>query len=97
MAGLFLTPPVWLRRSSLGIGFIGAGLIFVSENRVQGLTTAATVLARNSNWHGLRSGPVAAGTRGHIRLFCGGVYLSSFNAFPSRKAESNRTGPRFGA
>ena len=26
-----------------GIGFIGAGLIFVQENRVQGLTTAATV------------------------------------------------------
>lgn len=26
-----------------GIGFIGAGLIFVEENRVKGLTTAATV------------------------------------------------------
>lgn len=26
-----------------GIGFIGAGLIFVREDRVQGLTTAATV------------------------------------------------------
>lgn len=26
-----------------GIGFIGAGIIFVSENRVRGLTTAATV------------------------------------------------------
>jgi putative Mg2+ transporter-C (MgtC) family protein len=26
-----------------GIGFIGAGLIFVKEDRVQGLTTAATV------------------------------------------------------
>ncbi|MGD0938544.1 MAG: MgtC/SapB family protein [Terracidiphilus sp.] len=26
-----------------GIGFIGAGIIFVSDNRVRGLTTAATV------------------------------------------------------
>jgi putative Mg2+ transporter-C (MgtC) family protein len=26
-----------------GIGFIGAGIIFVTENRVRGLTTAATV------------------------------------------------------
>lgn len=26
-----------------GIGFIGAGIIFVREDRVQGLTTAATV------------------------------------------------------
>ena len=30
-------------RAVTGIGFIGAGLIFVRQDRVQGLTTAATV------------------------------------------------------
>jgi hypothetical protein len=73
-----------------GIGFIGAGLIFLREDRVQGLTTAATVSLVTAI--GIACAAVAARTRWNIRLFYCGVCLSPLAAFPPWHADAHRTG-----
>lgn len=52
---------------AMGIGFLGGGMIFVSDNRVQGLTTAASI------WATAAMG-IAAGLA-HYRLAVGATLL----------------------
>ena len=39
--GVILNPLLVIQAAAIGIGFIGAGVVFVREDRIEGLTTAA--------------------------------------------------------
>ena len=51
-----------------GIGFLGAGVIFVRSDVVKGLTTAATIWLTTRHRHGVWCRTAVAGARGDGRL-----------------------------
>jgi putative Mg2+ transporter-C (MgtC) family protein len=60
-----------------GIGFLGAGIIFRDDNRVKGLTTAATVWAVSALGMCLGSGHYDIALIGFIFIFASLLFLSS--------------------
>ncbi|GAB3757665.1 MgtC/SapB family protein [Spirosoma pomorum] len=61
-----------------GIGFLGAGIIFREDNRVKGLTTAATVWAVSALGMCIGSGHYDIALVGFLFIFASLLFLSSF-------------------
>ena len=78
-----------------GIGFIGAGIIFVRGDRVQGLTTAATVWLATAIGMACAAGLVLLAFAGTIAYFVVAVvfpfFLRLLPSKPTSTEESTRT------
>jgi putative Mg2+ transporter-C (MgtC) family protein len=78
-----------------GIGFIGAGLIFVREDRVQGLTTAATVWLVTAIGMACAAGLLLLALAATMAYFIVAFAFPPYCVyFPARRCPSNRSGDR---
>ena len=79
-----------------GIGSIGSGLIFVREDRVQGLTTAATVCLVTAIGMACAAGLLVLALGAALAYFIV-AFVFPLSALSSRRADAHRTGQGFGA
>lgn len=75
--GIDLDPSRIAAQIVSGVGFLGAGMIFMRKNTISGLTTAAGIWATSAIGMTIGSGLYAIGIATSILLICGQVLLHS--------------------